>query len=308
MSLPEGFPHRHAAARKPEDIFPQLAPLPPAQEQRSFSADDGKMPMSVPEMRVNDRTLIQSVNRALDILETLAAHPQPLKLQQIASVCGLNNATCHHLLNTLVFRRYVMRHADNRSYTLSDGVMALLRYDHQGTFDLVGLVLPDLRSMATDLDETMVLARFTGSSLVLVAQQDNGHVLRDRPKSAEDCIGAAHATAFGKAMLAWLPEVQIARVVADQGLTAFTPRTLNSLAALVDSLRQIRRHGFAVEDEEFAEGICGIACALRGKSGRVLGALGCWLPRERASSPRLKTIAQRLTHIGQTLTVHLQQY
>ena len=265
------------------------------------------LPDSDPQTDAADRTLIQSVTRALDILEVLAAHPQPLRLQQIAGECRLNTATCHHLLDTLVYRRYVIRHPDSRSYELGAGVMALLRHYQQGTFDLVSLVLPGLRSMAADLDETLVLAGFSGSNLMLLAHQDNGHVLRDRKISPDGCIGAAHATAIGKAMLAWLPEVQIARVVADQGLTTFTPRTLDSLATLVESLRQIRRYGFAAEEEEFAPGLCGVACALRGKSGHVLGAIGCWLPRERASGPRLHTITQRLIHIGQTITLQAQQ-
>jgi IclR family acetate operon transcriptional repressor len=106
---------------------------------------------------------------------------------------------------------------------------------------------------------------------------------------------ASHATAVGKAILAWLPETQIARVVAMNDLTPFTDYTIRTLGELVENLRQIRRHGFSVEDREFEENIVGIACALRDASGGVVGAIGCLLSAEEATSERLQSIRIALT-------------
>lgn len=288
--------HAYSVRREPQDIYPQLMSLP-APQHTMMSSDTGRD--AHPSYENSDKVLIQSVSRALDILEALAATPQAMKLNAIAELTGLNAATCHHLLATLVHRGYIARQDNSRSYQLGKQLFQLLRHHRQGTFDLVKIVLPDIRSMARDVDETTALAAFSGSQLTLLAQHPTGDAALPTGWQAASFARAAHASALGKAMLAWLPEAQIARVVADQGLTAFTPHSIRSLADLVDSLRQIRRHGFALEDEEWLPGWCGVACALRSQSGHVVGAVGCWLPQERASDARLKTLAQRIIQISQ---------
>ncbi|WP_213992939.1 IclR family transcriptional regulator [Sodalis sp. dw_96] len=244
-----------------------------------------------PAAPVNDKTLIQSLSRALDILEILANRPGPLRLQEIAVGCGLNSSTCHHLLNTLVYRGYVHRQDDNRTYQLGSRLLELAQ-GNSGSFDLVTESLPELRRLSHAMDETVLLAAFSGSNLTIMTRQEPKD--NERGIAIGDISAAAHATAVGKAMLAWLPEPQIARVVADRGLTLFTGKTIDSLTTLLESLRQIRRHGFALEDEEYKPGISGIACALRGESGEVLGALGCILPTDEADTVRLQQLRRTL--------------
>jgi len=240
----------------------------------------------------HDKTLIQSVSRALDILEILAAQPGVLRLQDITARSGLNRSTCHHLLNTLVHRGYVNRHDNSRTYQLGSRLLELVHSNNSGPFDLVSDSLPELRRLSHEINETVLLAIFSGSNLTIITRQDpdNG-----RGMELGDMSAAAHATAVGKAMLAWLPELQIARVVADQGLTPFTRKTIDSLATLVENLRQVRRHGFALEDEEFMPGQSGIACAIRGESGEVLGAVGCIMSTVSATNDRLQKLQRMLT-------------
>ncbi|KAB8309443.1 IclR family transcriptional regulator [Erwinia endophytica] len=247
----------------------------------------------------HDKTLIQSVSRALDILEILAGQSGVLRLQDITARSGLNRSTCHHLLNTLVHRGYVNRHDDSRTYQLSGRLLELVHSNNRGSFDLVSESLPELRRLSHEINETVLLAIFSGSNLTIITRQEPDNGRRMEPGE----IGAAaHATAVGKAMLAWLPEPQIARVVADQGLTPFTRKTIDSLATLVENLRQIRRHGFALEDEEFMPGQSGIACAIRGESGEVLGAVGCIMPTVSASNTRLQQLQRMLTESAALLS------
>ncbi|TCL02087.1 IclR family transcriptional regulator [Sodalis ligni] len=274
---------------EPEDVWPVLDTM-----YNIVPADDisPPIPSFIPEVETSDKTLIQSVNRALDILEILAKQPDALRLQDITAGCGLNNSTCHHLLNTLVFRGYVNRRDDNRTYQLGTRLLELA-YNYSGPFDLVSESLPELRRLSHELGVTLLLAAFSGSNLTIITRQEPPD---NQPmKIIEDISAAAHATAVGKVMLAWLPEPKIARVVADQGLTPFTAKTIGSLATLVESLRQIRRHGFALEDEEFLPGLSGLACALRGDSGEVLGAIGCILPTEEAINTRLQKLQRALS-------------
>lgn len=250
------------------------------------------------------KSLIQSVERALDILECLANARHELQLQDITRPCGLNASTGHHLLNTLVHRGYVARSASGRGYRLGAGLLALaLARRRAGLGDLAAEALPTLRELATELGETVVLATLAGSQLAILARHDPTPTawLPDLAQAAQ----AAHATAWGKAILAWLPEPQIARVVADQGFNTFTGKTIGTLGELAENLRQSRRHGFALDDEEFFAGLVGIACTLRGSTGEVLGALGCALPAERASRERLQRVQLALAQATAALSRQL---
>ncbi|WP_413738443.1 IclR family transcriptional regulator [Sodalis sp. RH21] len=280
---------------EPEDVCPLLNPL-----HNIVPADDVSPPIPSfkPAVQTNDKTLIQSVSRALDILEILAEQPGALRLQDITVRCGLNSSTCHHLINTLVYRGYVNRRDDNRTYQLGTRLLELTYYN-SGPFDLVSESLPELRRLCHELGVTVLLAAFAGSSLTIITRQEPPD---NEPMNLGDISAAAHATAVGKAMLAWLPEPQIARVVADRGLTPFTGKTIVSLATLIESLRQIRRHGFALEDEEFLPGLSGLACALRGESGEVLGAIGCILPTEEAINARLQQLQRALSESAALLS------
>lgn len=273
---------------QPEDISPITDSLNNIIPVETFSPPLSSARSSA---TTHDKTLIQSVNRALNILEIFAEQPGALRLQDITARSGLNPSTCHHLLNTLVHRGYVNRHDDSRTYQLGTRLLELAHSTNHGSFDLVNESLPELRRLSHETNETVLLTIFSGSNLTIIMRQDPDN---RRVMDQSDIRTAAHATAVGKAMLAWLPEPQIARVVADQGLTPFTRKTIDSLATLVENLRLIRRHGFALEDEEYMPEQSGIACAIRGEFGEVLGAVGCIMPTASASHARLKQLQPTL--------------
>ena len=101
---------------------------------------------------------------------------------------------------------------------------------------------------------------------------------------------AAHATATGKAMLAWLPEHEIRRVLAVQGMTRFTPNTITDAGAFIKELQLVRRHGHAVDREEFQPGVVCIGAAIRNHLGAVVGAISASAPTLRATDEHLARV------------------
>lgn len=222
----------------------------------------------------DDGTVIQSVDRALALLEVLADAPRELRLQDLARIVNLKPSTCHHLLNTLLVRGYVSKLAQPRSYYLGPrvGELAAMR---GARFDIVREARPILEKLQLEAGGRVCIAGFSGTALTILAQLGAGSA-----DAGEDISTAAHATALGKAILAWLPETEIARVVADRGLAAFTPKTIDNLGDLVESLRQVRRHGFAIEDGEYRSDTTAIGCAIRDRSGAVIGSVSGYLSDE----------------------------
>ena len=166
---------------------------------------------------------IQSVDRALTLLETIAELGGETTLSRLAARTGLNISTCHHLLATLVQRGFVAKGLGRHGYGLGARILYLshvcLRVD-----------LPRRAQSAVDrinkvTGETVQLAVLQGDEIVNVLKRESRHAVRV-DGGAMGTAAAAHATATGKAILAWLPEDEIRRVVMAHGMTRFTPNTI----------------------------------------------------------------------------------
>ncbi len=225
---------------------------------------------------------IQSLERALDLLDILAHADGELTLGEIAARSRLNNSTCHHLLATLVKRGYVGRNRRNRAYFLG-GRLTELSDRRIKQFNLAALAAPELKQLGDVTGESVHLAVLQGSALVTLAKLESRLPVR---VGADDIskTNAAHATATGKAILAWLPESEIGRVIAANGLTRFTERTIITIPALMEELRLVRRNGCAVDNEEFQPGVVCIGAAIRDHAGAVAGSVSCSMPAMRAKA------------------------
>ena len=223
---------------------------------------------------------IQSVDRALALLDVLGDASGALPLNEIAAQAGLNVSTCHHLLATLAARGYVGRVPRGRDYFLGPRITELSQR-RLGQFSLVDIAMPELRALNDETLESVHLAVLQGNALVTLAKLDSRLPIRVGADEAGK-TGAAHATATGKAILAWLPEAEIARVIADTGLRRFTDRTISTIAELMEELRLVRRNGHSVDNEEFQPGVVCYGAAIRDQAGAVIGSISCSMPSMRA--------------------------
>jgi IclR family acetate operon transcriptional repressor len=246
---------------------------------------------------------IQALDRALLILDIIADAGGEAKLTEIASTAGINISTCHHLTSTLCNWGYVARGAGSRSYILGSRIL------HLSAACLRQVDLP--RRAQTYIDrlndqtrEAVQLAIMQNADLVNVLRRDSRHAVRvDAGLGGKS--NAAHATATGKAILAWLPPNELDRIIADKGLTAFTPNTITDIDKLKEELRLTRRNGFAIDREEFQSGVVCIGAAIRDHAGGVVGAISVSSPLFRATSDYLEEIKRHLLAATDELSMEL---
>lgn len=250
----------------------------------------------------HDGPVIQSVDRALMLLELLAEQGDEMRLQDIAQAANLNASTCHHLLKTLLHRGFVTRSGSGKTYAVGPRLKEIAAKPG-ARFDLSREAIEDLEQLARRLGTAASLAILSQTSLTLLRQSGSGPTWGASPA---ELARACHATAVGKAILAWLPETEIARVVADFGMSPFTGHTITSLGDLVESLRQIRRHGFAIEDQEFRPGIVGVACAIRTHAGAVIGSAGVQLSKETATIERIREVSSEVVRSARDISNRLR--
>ncbi len=251
-----------------------------------------------------DVRLIQSVDRALSIVEVLASKNNPLNLNKLAEAVGLNVSTCHHLVATLVTRGYVLHAGRGRGYMLSSKLGELTALANQ-EFDIADFVRPDLEQLNADLRESVQMAVLHGSALITQVRFPSlipTHVEPDELRKTK----AAHATATGKAILAWLPEAELVRVATENGLTAYTDKTITTLSGLIEELRLVRRSGFAVDDEELEPDVVCIGAAVRDGAGAVIGSLSVSMPKGRASADYRSYITNSVVQCAKELSDRLR--
>lgn len=245
-----------------------------------------------------DRHSIQSVDRALYLLETIAEAGGEATLTELATRTGLNISTCHHLLATLIKRGFVIKVPGRRLYALGARIFYLSHACLQ--VDLPRRAQPYMEAVNRATGETVHLAALQGDTVVTLAVREARHAVRvDTGRIGK--LEAPHATSIGKAILAWLPEDEMRRMLAG-GMKRYTDNTITDINALLESLRAVRRNGYAIDREEFLPGVICVGAAIRDQAGTVIGAISASTPIMRADEAHLALMRDEITAAARALS------
>jgi DNA-binding IclR family transcriptional regulator len=213
---------------------------------------------------------IQSVDRAARILKALAGGPGRLGVSELSARLGLAKGTVHGLLRTLQEHGLVEQHADSDKYQLGP---ELLKLSSQY------LDLSELRSRSLAWSER--LAERTQEAVRVGVPHETGvlvvhHVFRPDTTLQILEVGSVlplHATALGKALLAYLDPERVARILVGE-LPRLTGRTQVEAVALERELAAVRERGYAQEREEAVIGEAGVAAPIFDRRSLAIGSIG----------------------------------
>jgi IclR family acetate operon transcriptional repressor len=245
-----------------------------------------------------ERHSIQSVDRALYLLETIAEAGGETTLTDLSNRTGLNISTCHHLLATLIQRGFVAKIPGRRLYALGTRIVYLSHACLQ--VDLPRRADPYLEKINAATGETVHLATLQGDSVVMLAVKDARHAVRvDTGRIGR--IEAPHATSLGKAIFAWLPESDLDRFFVN-GMKRCTEHTITDAASFHDAMCKVRREGYAFDREEHLPGVICIGAAIRDQAGTVVGAISASTPLMRATDEHLSLMREEITSAAEALS------
>jgi len=245
-----------------------------------------------------DRHSIQSVDRALYLLETIAEAGGEATLTDLANRTGLNISTCHHLLATLIQRGFATKVPGRRLYALGARILYLSHTCLQ--VDLPRRAQPYLEAINRVTGETVHLAALQGDNVVTLAVREARHAVRVET-GRTGRVEAPHATSVGKAILAWLPEDEMKRILAG-GMKRYTNKTITDFPALLESLRIVRRNGVAIDREEYLPGVICVGAAVRDQAGTVIGAISASTPSMRATDAHLALMRDEIVAATRALS------
>ncbi|GAB3428900.1 IclR family transcriptional regulator [Actinophytocola sediminis] len=231
----------------------------------------------------NDPAVATSVDKALALLVLLNEREQ-LRVSDAAAALGVARSTAHRLLNQLRAREFAVQD-DQRGYRPGPALRALRSGQHP---------LPDLRrlhrhlgDLSTRVAETVHLVVLEDTEVRFVDGVEGPQVLRVGLRTG--AAMPAHRTSGGKALLAALPPAS---------LHARYPAGVP--AELAGQLAQIRRRGYAVNDNETEKGITAIGAAVVDPAGRTVAAIAVAAPSARCSRARLAELAPALLDTAYT--------
>ena len=202
---------------------------------------------------------IQSVARALAIMDAIAAN-KSMRAQEVASETHLNLTTAVHILNTLAEAGYLAKHG--RSYSLSTEKVLWLYTQLQADVRPSPAVLEALHRVTQATGESGYVSCWTGDDVMIVAVAEGSHAVRVAGLQV-GLAGDIHARSSGKCLLAFAPEARAERVLARGPLRRRTPNTIVDVEVMREELAAIRQRGYAIDREEYLEGVRGIAVPLR---------------------------------------------
>ncbi|MEV0494026.1 IclR family transcriptional regulator [Streptomyces atratus] len=234
------------------------------------------------------RDLVQSVVRALDIVDIVAESDTPLRAQVIAQRAGLHLATVSHLLSTLVYTGYLQRH--EREYSLGGRKILSLSSRVEADWRPSREAYDMLETVVSAIGETAYLSAWHDGDVTIVAIQEGSHSVRVADLRV-GVSGDIHARASGKALLAYGPPAAVDRLGdADGNLPARTENTLTSREALVVELEGTRERGYAIDEQEYVTGACGLAVPLFEGARWPQTALAITTPLHRYEDPEQREL------------------
>ena len=245
---------------------------------------------------------VQSLVRALAIVNRLAAANEGVTLTEVAQQVGLSPSTAHRLLTTLEQERYVHFDAERRLWSV--GVQAFVAGSaFLKTRSLVGTARPQMRALMEESEETVNLAVEDQAEAVYLSQVECRQMMRAfaRPGGRVPL----HCSGVGKALLSAMPDAGLARVLHRHGMARITAKTITTTPALRGDLAQARARGYATDDEEHAVGMRCVAAVIFNEGAEPVAAVSLSGPMARIPDQRIPLLGDLVRRTADAITAQL---
>lgn len=244
-----------------------------------------------------------ALEKALDVLDAVGAHPEGLGQQAIASLLALPRTTTYRLLATLVARGLLRRDPVRKVYGLGFRCFEMARQAHAMP-DLVAAAALELRTLRDLTGETTYLATLEGREVMSLERCDGAHSQRSAAVLGQR--KPVYCTSQGKAIVAAMGAEAREALLRDLPLKALTPLTITDRRRLQAELRITQARGYAIDDEEIVLGVRCVGAPVVDPSGRVRGAISVAGPAYRLTRERLELLGPEVAEAARRVGAQLQ--
>ncbi len=244
---------------------------------------------------------VQSIDRAVQILNCFTEQRPELKLTEIAEELELNKSTVHGLINTLKYHGLIEQDEESQKYRLGLYLLQLAERA-AGSIDVIGIARPHLVEICNKVDETIHIANLDGLEIVYIDKFESTHSMRIY--TTRGSRNPAYCTGVGKAMLAFQDIDFLNKEIPIQ-MKKLTPNTLEYKGDLMKELEQIRKDGYALDREENVEGLFCVAVPIFDRLGQVHYGLSVSGPTVRMTEEKVQQTIHLLREAGAEISQKL---
>jgi IclR family transcriptional regulator, pca regulon regulatory protein len=270
--------------RQPLPPPPPAPPATPAPTQKTT-------PASTLDAYTGDPNFMTSLARGLIVIQAFTQQSPQMTISQLSVKTGLSRAAVRRCLYTLTKLGFAGAE-DGSRYSLRPRMLTL-SHTYTASNTLSTAAQPILERMSASLRESFSVATLDGEDIVYIARTQVNRVM-----AVDLHIGSrlpAYCTSMGRILLAYLPTEQLEHYLAKVNLIPHTTRTITSIEKLRLALRNVRRNGYALCDQEYEVGLRSLAVPVYASSGRVVATLNL-----SGNAPRLSVLEMQsryLTHL-----------
>lgn len=243
-----------------------------------------------------------AVERAVAILEAVAARPGGMTNAEISSRLGIPKSSASYILRTLEHSGYLRRNLATGKYRLGLKVLSFSRVV-LAELDIRELALPVLRSLVERTQLTAHLAVLDHGEAVYIERVDAPGFIK-----MDTWVGrrmSVHSTSVGKALVAHLPKTEVEAILRQRGLPKRTPRTITVPSRYLRELNRVRAQGYAVDDEENSPGVRCVAAPIFDRLGKVQASVGVSGTTGQVDDSNLPRFAELVKEAARRISRHL---
>ncbi len=255
--------------------------------------------------KVDPSVIINSVDRAIDIIEYIFAAEKPVSLTQISKDLSLYKSTVYRTLVTLQNRNFIQQDPDSGNYFL--GLKLLLISSHaEPHFDITTVARPYMERLYREFSETVNLSVLSTDSnhryQSVVVDRING---QNRLSSSIrlGSLNECYSCAVGKCLLAFSKHIDLS-VYEDFPMVRHTKTTITTIPDLEKELERVRQNRYALDAEEWEEGLFCIAAPIL-YNGQAVAAMSISGPASRINDAQVKQKIMYVRDLCQELSDHL---
>ncbi|WP_400164402.1 IclR family transcriptional regulator [Brevibacillus sp. TJ4] len=228
---------------------------------------------------------VQSLERALTLLNVLSDYPEGIQITRLSEQVGLSKSTTHRLLATLLHMNYVVKDEHTEKYRLGYQLVYLAR-NIVSSLDVVRVAKPFLQKLSQDVNETVHLCIDDNGEVMYIDKIESNQTIRMYSR-----IGSRapmYCTGVGKVLLSGMSEEHYQRVVSAMSFAARTAKTITSREALAQEIAAVKKQGYALDNIENEEGIRCIAAPIYDYQGKVIASFSISGPSNRITMERVQ--------------------
>jgi IclR family pca regulon transcriptional regulator len=230
-----------------------------------------------------------SLARGLIVIQAFTQQSPQMTISQLSVKTGLSRAAVRRCLYTLTKLGFAGAE-DGSRYSLRPRMLTL-SHTYTTSNTLASAAQPILERMSASLHESFSVATLDGEDIVYIARTQVSRVM-----AVDLHIGSrlpAYCTSMGRVLLAYLPTEQLEQYLAKATLTPHTTRTVTTVEKLRLALRNVRRNGYALVDQEYEVGLRSLAVPVYAASGRVVATLNL-----SGNAPRLSVLEMQSRYLS----------